>query len=187
MKLAVFCGSSEGRSSEFMVAARGLGRRMAEQEIELVYGGAQVGLMGAVADAALEHGGKVIGVMPQHLVDREIAHDGLTELIVVADMHERKQQMAELSDGFIAMPGGAGTLEEIAEQWTWAQLGVHQKPCAFLNVLGYYDGLRSFVNHTVEHGFTGSDYGDMLIFTADVNDILLQINAYTPPPPKWRK
>lgn len=185
MRLAVFCGSREGGAPEFMEAAHTLGKLMAQQNVELVYGGAQVGLMGAVADAALENGGTVIGVMPQHLVDREIAHNGLSELIVVADMHERKQKMAELSHGFIAMPGGAGTLEEIAEQWTWAQLGVHQKPCAFLNILGYYDGLKTFIDHTVNHGFTGVDYADMLIFTTEAHDILLQINAYSPPPPKW--
>lgn len=187
MKLAVFCGSSEGTSSEYMAAARALGVEMAAQDIELIYGGAQVGLMGAVADAVLDASGKVIGVMPRHLVEREIAHNGLTELIVVEDMHERKLKMAELADGFIAMPGGAGTLEEIAEQWTWAQLGLHQKPCAFLNVLDYYEPLRTFINLTADQGFSHVNYTDMLIYSAEPKQILARIAQYTPPPPKWQK
>ncbi|PCI86204.1 MAG: TIGR00730 family Rossman fold protein [Hyphomicrobiales bacterium] len=186
MRLAVFCGSSVGKSDEFLSAAQMLGRLLAQQNIELVYGGGHVGLMGGVADAVLDAGGKVIGVMPQHLVDREIAHEGLTELIVVADMHERKLKMAELADGFIAMPGGAGTLEEITEQWTWAQLGVHQKPCAFLNVLNYYEPLKVFVASMVENGFVAENYADMLIYSADPQVILNEINSYAPPAPKWQ-
>lgn len=186
MRLAVFCGSSVGNSGEFLSAAQALGRLLAERDIELVYGGGHVGLMGGVADAVLDAGGKVIGVMPQHLVDREIAHAGLTELIVVADMHERKLKMADLSDGFIAMPGGGGTLEEIAEQWTWAQLGVHQKPCAFLNVLDYYEPFKVFVTSMVQNGFVRVDYADMLIYSADPQVILDEIKSYTPPAPKWQ-
>lgn len=185
MRLAVFCGSSHGNSDGFLTAAQLLGQLLAEQDIELVYGGGHVGLMGAIADAVLDAGGKVIGVMPQHLVDKEIAHEGLTELIVVADMHERKLKMADLSDGFIAMPGGAGTLEEITEQWTWAQLGVHQKPCAFLNVLNFYNPLRIFVASMVEQGFVQADYADMLIYAETPHDILEAIRNYTPVPPKW--
>ena len=185
MRLAVFCGSSMGIRGEFLDAAQLLGRLLAAQDIELVYGGGHVGLMGGVADAVLGAGGKVIGVMPQHLVDKEIAHQGLTELIVVADMHERKLKMADLSDGFIAMPGGAGTIEEITEQWTWAQLGVHQKPCAFLNVLDYYDPFKMFVTSMVENGFVQADYADMLIYADDPQSILAEIKSYVAPAPKW--
>ncbi|MBL1421068.1 MAG: TIGR00730 family Rossman fold protein [Alphaproteobacteria bacterium] len=185
MRLAVFCGSSVGKSDEFLKAAQALGRLLAQQGIELVYGGGHVGLMGGIADAVLGAGGKVIGVMPQHLVDREIAHTGLSELIVVADMHERKLKMADLSDGFIAMPGGAGTIEEITEQWTWAQLGVHQKPCAFLNILNYYDPFKIFVASMVEQGFVAADYADMLIYSDDPQVILNEIKDYNAPAPKW--
>ena len=131
--IGIFCGSSAGEHPLYLDTARLVGRTLAQQGLALVYGGGKVGLMGAVADAALEAGGVVIGVMPRGLVEREIAHRGLTELHVVEDMHERKTKMAALADGFIALPGGAGTLEEIFEQWTWAQLGIHEKPCAFLN------------------------------------------------------
>ena len=137
--IGIFCGSSAGEHPLYLDTARLVGRTLAQQGLALVYGGGKVGLMGAVADAALEAGGVVIGVMPRGLVEREIAHRGLTELHVVEDMHERKTKMAALADGFIALPGGAGTLEEIFEQWTWAQLGIHEKPCAFLNIKGYYD------------------------------------------------
>ncbi|VTN77064.1 lysine decarboxylase family protein [Klebsiella pneumoniae] len=132
--IGIFCGSSAGEHPLYLETARLVGRTLAQQGLALVYGGGKVGLMGAVADAALEAGGVVIGVMPRGLVEREIAHRGLTELHVVEDMHERKTKMAALADGFIALPGGAGTLEEIFEQWTWAQLGIHEKPCAFLNI-----------------------------------------------------
>lgn len=185
MKLAVFCGSSMGNSDEFLSAAQKLGGLLGARNIELIYGGGDVGLMGAVADAALLAGGTVTGVMPQHLIEREIAHKGLTELIEVADMHERKLKMAELSDGFIAMPGGGGTLEEIAEQWTWAQLGIHQKPCAFLNVREYYEPLRQFVNSMVSNGFVQPHYADMLIYENEADEILQAIERYVPPPPKW--
>lgn len=185
MKLAVFCGSSIGHRTEFLSAAQSLGKLLASENIELVYGGGLTGLMGGIADAVLEAGGKVTGVMPQHLVDKEIAHQGLTELIIVADMHERKLKMAELADGFIAMPGGAGTIEEITEQWTWAQLGVHQKPCAFLNVLGFYEPFKTFVTSMMENGFMQVDYADMLIYSDDVQVILNEMKNYTAPAPKW--
>ncbi len=151
--IGIFCGSSAGEHPLYLETARLVGRTLAQQGLALVYGGGKVGLMGAVADAALEAGGVVIGVMPRGLVEREIAHRGLTELHVVEDMHERKTKMAALADGFIALPGGAGTLEEIFEQWTWAQLGIHEKPCAFLNIKGYYDPLQAMVDNMVREGF----------------------------------
>lgn len=150
--IGIFCGSSAGEHPLYLETARLVGRTLAQQGLALVYGGGKVGLMGAVADAALEAGGVVIGVMPRGLVEREIAHRGLTELHVVEDMHERKTKMAALADGFIALPGGAGTLEEIFEQWTWAQLGIHEKPCAFLNIKGYYDPLQAMVDNMVRKG-----------------------------------
>ncbi len=150
--IGIFCGSSAGEHPLYLETARLVGRTLAQQGLALVYGGGKVGLMGAVADAALEAGGVVIGVMPRGLVEREIAHRGLTELHVVEDMHERKTKMAALADGFIALPGGAGTLEEIFEQWTWAQLGIHEKPCAFLNIKGYYDPLQAMVDNMVREG-----------------------------------
>jgi uncharacterized protein (TIGR00730 family) len=137
--IGIFCGSSSGENPLYIETARDVGKILATADISLVYGGGKVGLMGAVADACLAHGGHVVGVMPRGLFEKEIAHQGLSELHVVENMHERKTKMAALSDGFIALPGGAGTLEEIFEQWTWAQLGIHHKPCAFLNI----NGLRS--------------------------------------------
>jgi len=137
MRICVFCGSSLGSDQVYADAARAAGRTLARRRIALVYGGGRVGLMGVLADAALNAGGRVIGVIPQSLLEREIQHMGLSELQVVSTMHERKTKMAELASGFIALPGGAGTLEEIFEQWTWAQLGIHHKPCGFLNTNGY--------------------------------------------------
>src|SRR5215208_6565109 len=138
MRICVFCGSSPGRGDAYGAAAAGLGRLLAERGIGLVYGGASVGTMGIVADAALAAGGEVVGVIPQALVDREMAHAGLTDLRVVADMHQRKATMADLSDGFVALPGGAGTMEELFEVWTWALLGLHAKPIGLLDVNGFY-------------------------------------------------
>jgi len=143
MRICVFCGSSPGNLQSYHDAAIDVGELLARENIELIYGGGKVGLMGIVADATLGAGGNVTGVMPRHLVESEISHNGLTTLEVVEDMHERKMKMSELSDAFISLPGGAGTLEEITEQWTWAQLGIHTKPCAFYNVDGYYDHFRS--------------------------------------------
>ena len=184
-KICVFCGSSFGVRPEYEAQARFLGRELAGRGISLVYGGGRVGLMGAVADAALEAGGVVIGVMPRGLVEREIAHRGLTELHVVEDMHERKTKMAALADGFIALPGGAGTLEEIFEQWTWAQLGIHEKPCAFLNIKGYYDPLQAMVNNMVREGFMHPRYAEMLPFAASAEEIIAGFCDYTPPARKW--
>ena len=163
MRLCVFCGSSPGNKPEYLAAAQQLGTALAKAGIGLVYGGAQVGLMGAVADAALAAGGDVIGVIPRHLVERELAHEGLTTLHEVGSMHERKAMMADLSDGFIALPGGVGTFEELFEVWTWGQLGHHQKPCALFNAAGYYDQLIAFLDHALTEGFMRQPYRDMLI------------------------
>ncbi|MCJ8324871.1 MAG: TIGR00730 family Rossman fold protein [Rhizobiales bacterium] len=186
MKLAVFCGSSSGHLAVYTEAATALGILFANQGIELIYGGGHVGLMGAIADATLGAGGRVTGVMPTQLVEREIAHEGLTQLIVVKDMHERKATIAELADGFIAMPGGAGTLEEITEQWTWAQLGIHQKPCAFLNVNDYYEPLKLLTTTMVQNGFMKAEYADMLIYEKQVDKILTAMKQYIAPTPKWQ-
>jgi uncharacterized protein (TIGR00730 family) len=185
MRLTVYCGSSLGRSPAYADAARSLGREMIRRGVGLVYGGAGVGLMGVLADTILEGGGEVIGVIPRHLVAREIAHAGVTDLRVVETMHERKALMAELGDGFVALPGGAGTLEELFEAWTWAQLGLHLKPCAVLNVDGYYDALLRLVDHTVEEGFVRAEYARMLIAEPDPASLLDRLAAYRPVGEKW--
>ncbi len=185
MRICVFCGSSPGLSDSYGDAARKLGSLVAEQGHELVYGGGSVGLMGIVADASLDAGGVVTGIMPRALIEREIAHNGLSRLIEVETMHERKAQMADCADGFVTLPGGAGTLEEIFEQWTWAQLGIHEKPCAFLNVEGYYDPLREMISTMVGQGFLKPIYADMLIFEDTPERVLEACHAYHPPPPKW--
>ena len=151
--VCVFCGSSAGASPAYVEAAREFARESVRRRIRIVYGGASVGLMGALADAALQAGGTVVGVMPRALVDREVAHRGLTELRVVETMHERKAMMAELSDAFVALPGGLGTLEELFEVWTWGMLGLHVKPYGALNVNGYYAPLSSFLDHARDEGF----------------------------------
>ena len=186
MRLCVFCGSSAGNQPYYLEAAQQLGTTLAKAGITLVYGGAQVGLMGAVADAALAAGGQVIGVIPQHLVERELAHTGLTELRQVSSMHERKAMMADLSDGFIALPGGVGTFEELFEVWTWAQLGHHQKPCALFNAGGYYDKLIDFLDHAMTEGFMKQAYREMLIVAPDVESLMAKVKAYEPPKvAKW--
>ena len=151
--VCVFCGSNPGRRPEYLAGAADLGRILAARGIRVVYGGAHVGLMGALADAVLAAGGEIVGVIPGLLVDAEVAHPGLSELRVTGSMHERKALMAELADGFIALPGGIGTLEEFAEIVTWAQLGLHAKPTGLLNLLGYYDGLLGFLDHAVAERF----------------------------------
>ncbi|MBB6252649.1 TIGR00730 family Rossman fold protein [Nitrospirillum iridis] len=187
-RLCVFCGSSPGFDPRFLEAARGLGRALAGAGIELVYGGASVGLMGAVADAVLDAGGHVIGVIPEALKRKEIAHAGLTDLRVVASMHERKALMAELSDGFIALPGGIGTFEELFEVWTWAQLGHHAKPCAIYNVAGFYDGLMAFLDGVVAAGFMKQNHRDMLVAADTAESLLAQLRGYQPPAvTKWIK
>jgi len=187
MRICVYCGSSPGNLPSYQNAAIDVGTLLAREGIELVYGGGDVGLMGIVADSVLDAGGDVTGVMPRHLVESEIAHNGLTTLEVVEDMHERKMKMAELSDAFITLPGGAGTLEEIMEQWTWAQLGIHTKPCAFYNVDGYYDSLRDMIDKIVESGFMKASYADMLIYRTDAVAILEAFKTYKAPAHKWIK
>jgi uncharacterized protein (TIGR00730 family) len=169
--LCVFCGSSTGVRPEYAAAAAQFGRQLGEQRIRLVYGGGNVGLMGVLADAALAAGGEVIGVIPQRLVDRELAHRG-TDLRIVVSMHERKALMAELSEAFVALPGGLGTYEELCEVLTWVQLGIHRKPCGCLNVLGYFDGLSNMLDRAVTEGFLGSDQRGNLICTGDPSELL---------------
>jgi uncharacterized protein (TIGR00730 family) len=183
--LCVYCGSSTGNDPAFTEEAVRAGTLIAEQGLTLVYGGGRVGLMGTVADAALAAGGKVVGVMPADLVSQEIGHTGLTELRVVNSMHERKWAMAELSDGFLCLPGGPGTYEEIFEQWTWALLGFHAKPCGFVNVNGYYDIMRALTQQCADAGFLAQQYVDMLVYAESTAEAIEAFRAYVPPPPKW--
>lgn len=183
--IAIFCGSALGSDPIYAKIAEQVGQILAARKQTLVYGGGRSGLMGIIADSALAAGGKVIGVIPKQLVDRELAHPGLTELYVVENMHERKTKMSELSDGFIAIPGGVGTLEEIFEQWTWAQLGIHEKPCAFLNAENFYTGLIQFIHHTTQQGFTKERFSEKLIVSDDFTDILNQFDHYQAPQAKW--
>jgi uncharacterized protein (TIGR00730 family) len=185
MKLCVYCGSSLGADPAFLEAAQATARLCAAEGIEIVYGGARIGLMGAVADAALAAGARVIGVIPEALLAREIAHTGLSELHVVGSMHERKALMAELSTGFVALPGGPGTLDEIVEQWTWALLGIHAKPCGFLSVKGYFDPFREMTRRIVAQAFLDAPFADMLVFEEDPARLIARFRAYAPPPPKF--
>jgi uncharacterized protein (TIGR00730 family) len=180
-KICVYCGSSSGKNPAYAEAATQLGQAMQQRGIGLVYGGAAVGIMGTVADAVLAAGGEVIGVIPKSLAVKEVAHDHLTELHVVESMHERKAMMAELSDGFIAMPGGWGTLEELFEMLTWAQLGFHQKPCGLLNISGYYDGLIGFLDNAFEQQFVSEQYRPMLLTAQQPGALLDQYASYQAP------
>ena len=180
-RISIFCGSSSGSSGLYAGQARLLGKTLAEQGIELVYGGARVGLMGALADGALDAGGKVTGVIPRFLQSKEIAHEGLSELILVDSMHGRKTLMNELCDGVIAMPGGFGTLEEFFEMLTWAQLGLHKKPMAILNINGFYDDLMHLIRKMVEQGFLKEINRQMLLISSDIDDLLNQMRNYVAP------
>jgi len=180
-RICVYCGSSPGKNPAFTLAAENLARVMCERGIGLVYGGAAIGVMGAVANAILSRGGEAIGVIPHSLAVKEVAHSGLTELHVVASMHERKAMMAELADGFVALPGGWGTLEEIFEILTWAQLGFHEKPCALLNIEGYYDNLMRFLETSFEQEFVNSLYRPMLIEASDPVKLLEKFDLYRAP------
>jgi uncharacterized protein (TIGR00730 family) len=173
--IGVFCGSSAGVDPAYTHMARKLGELLAQQSIALVYGGAQVGLMGSVADAALAAGGRVIGVIPRMLMTRELGHPGLTELRVVETMAERKQVMMDLSDAFIALPGGIGTLDELFEVWTTTQLGQHSKPCGLLNVQGYFDQLLGFLDHAVAQGFLREQHRQQLRLNEDPAALLRQL------------
>lgn len=181
MRLCVFCGSSPGRNPAYLEAAVQLGDLLARQGIGLVYGGASVGLMGAVADAVLAGGGNVTGVIPRALATVEVAHNGLADLRVVKSMHQRKALMAELADGFIALPGGIGTLEELFEVWTWGALGEHAKPCGLLNVAGFYDGLAHFMDLVAGEGFLRPEYRAMLCVESGPEALLRAFARYVPP------
>jgi uncharacterized protein (TIGR00730 family) len=184
--LCVYCGSSPGRQPAYAEAARALGRALARREIGLVYGGARVGVMGALADAVLQAGGHVVGVIPRALSGKEVAHGGLSELIVTESMHARKTIMAERSDACMALPGGIGTLEELFEAWTWTQLGFHAKPCGLLNTAGYFDALIRFLDHGVAERFLDPRHRDILLVDTDVERLLDRLQTYEAPRlPKW--
>lgn len=185
-RIRVFCGSSSGAHPDYVAAARAVGALLARSGIGLVYGGASVGLMGAAADAAREAGGEVVGVIPRSLVEREVAHAGLEDLRIVCSMRERKTLMAELSDGFVALPGGIGTLEKIFEVWTWAQLGGHGKPCALLNTRGFFDRLLDVLDHVTTEAFLKPAYRAMLSVDPEPAVLLDAMRASRPPTAtKW--
>jgi uncharacterized protein (TIGR00730 family) len=178
--LCVFCGSNFGARPIYKLAAQELGRTLGERGLGLVYGGGNVGLMGTIADAVLAAGGEAIGVIPKALVEKELAHVGLTQLHEVGSMHDRKAMMAELSDGFIAMPGGFGTFEEFCEVLTWAQLGFHKKPCGLLNIDGYYDPLITMFNHAVEEQFVHSRHQSLVLIDAQIDALLNKLASFEP-------
>jgi uncharacterized protein (TIGR00730 family) len=180
--LCVYCGSSFGSHPDYVEAARNLARVLVKNDIEVVYGGASVGTMGVLAETVLAAGGHVIGIIPQALVDKEVAHTGLSELHVVKSMHERKTLMAELSEGFIALPGGLGTLEEVSEILTWGLLGLHQKPCGLLNIRDYYRGLIAFLDHAVSEKFIRAVHRAMLLVEEEPEQLLERFARYKPPP-----
>lgn len=184
--ICVFCGSSRGASEKYAGAAWQMGKVLAENQIQLVFGGGQVGLMGVVADSVLKHGGKAIGVIPTFLSRKEIAHESLTEMIVVETMHQRKQKMADLCDGFIAMPGGMGTMEEMCEILTWSQLGLHKKPFGLLNTKNYYKSLIKFFDHMVDERFTIQENRDAILIHKEPADLLKLMEDYkAPEKPHW--
>ena len=178
--ICVFCGSNAGADPAYLEAAEAVGRRLAQRGVRVVYGGGKVGMMGAVADAVRDEGGDVIGVIPQAIVDLEIGHDGLDDLRVVGSMHERKALMAELSDAFIALPGGIGTLEELFEVYTWAQLGIHAKPLGLLDVAGYFRPLVAFLDHAVQERFLRPETRTLLAVSDDLDDLLAALEASGP-------
>ena len=180
-RICVYCGSNMGARPEYADAALQLADVLVKNELELVYGGAAVGIMGVIADRVLEQGGRVHGVIPKFLQDKEIAHEGLTELHIVSSMHERKTMMADLSDAFVALPGGFGTLEEIIEILTWSQLRFHDKPCGILNVRGYFDHLLKYLDHAVAEGFLRPENREMLLHDADPEELIKQYQIYTAP------
>ena len=184
--ICVFCGSSPGANAAYRDAATELGGLLAAQGRRLVYGGGNVGLMGVVADAVLESGGTVVGVIPQHLLDLEVGHQELTELRVVNSMHERKQQMSELADAFVLLPGGLGSLEEFFEIWTWGQLGLHRKPYGMLNVAGYFDALLAFLDHAAEERFLRPEHRRLVVVAESAADLLGKLDRAQPPAlTKW--
>lgn len=185
-RITIFCGSSSGNKEIFKDKASLLGKALVQRNIDLVYGGARVGMMGVLADAVLQQGGKVYGVLPRFLQMKELAHQRLTELILVDTMHERKMKMNELCDGVLALPGGYGTLEELFEMLTWGQLGLHKKPVGLLNIAGFYDNLKAMTNTMVENGFLKAANKDMLLVDEDIETILDKMQNYQPPAiEKW--
>ena len=178
--IVVFCGSSDGYNECYREAAYDLGALLAGRNIRIIYGGAKVGLMGALADGALENGGEIIGVIPGFLKTKEVAHENLTRLITVNTMHERKLKMHELSDGIITLPGGWGTMEELFEMLTWAQLGLHNKPVGLLNINGYYDALKALTDNMVTEGFLNEFVNATLLINGSIEDLLTQMDAYKP-------
>jgi uncharacterized protein (TIGR00730 family) len=180
-RICVFCGSNNGANPVYLEAAGAVGAFLAASGIELVYGGGRVGLMGRVADACLENGGRVIGAIPHDLAVKEVAHQGLTELHVVDSMHERKALMADLADGFIALPGGFGTFEELCEIITWAQLGIHAKPCALLNVAGFYDHLVAMFDHSEREAFIRGEHRGLLLIESRIEKLYQLMRNYRPP------
>jgi len=184
--ICVYCGSNAGGREDYADSAKKLAAELVARDLGLIYGGSSTGIMGVLADAVLEAGGQVRGIMPRALVHKEIAHGGLTELRVTGTMHERKAMMAEMSDGFIALPGGFGTLEEIVEILTWGQLQLHEKPCGLLNVAGYYDHLLRFVAHAEEEGFLDPQHKEMLLVANDPSELLDKFESYRAPKvQKW--
>ena len=179
-KLCVYCGSSGGNRPEYAAVCRQLADAMMRERIDLVYGGGSVGMMGSIADAVIEGGGQVIGVIPRFMVDKELMHPGISEAHIVDSMHQRKTIMAEFADGFIALPGGVGTMEELFEVWTWRVLKLHQKPCALLNVGGYYDSLVSFIDGMVDNGFLKPKFREMLIVDDDPDRIIDRMQEIGP-------
>ncbi len=185
-RICVFCGSNAGARSEYAEAARALAAVLVEHKLGIVYGGGNVGLMGVLADAALERGGEVTGVIPRSLVVKEVAHRGVTELLIVETMHERKALMNDLSDAFIALPGGFGTLDEFFEVLTWSQLGIHGKPCALLNVAGYYDRMLAMLDHAVAECLLRPAHRELVIADTDPSRLMQRISAFPPSPKgKW--
>jgi uncharacterized protein (TIGR00730 family) len=184
-RICVFCGASPGRDPGFLALARSVGRGLAGHGLGVVYGGGRVGLMGALADGALEAGGEVVGVIPRRLVDRELAHPGLTEMHVVGSLHERKAKMAELADAFIALPGGLGTLEELSEVASWAQLDLHAKPIGLLGREGYWDPLMAWLDGAVEEGFISAQHRRLLEVDADLEALLARFGQWEPPSDRW--
>jgi len=180
-RVCVYCGSSPGRNPAYREAGTALGQILAGRGLGLVYGGASVGIMGAVADAVLAGGGEAIGIIPRSLARKEVAHEGLTRQYIVESMHERKAMMAEVSDAFVALPGGWGTIEEIFEMLTWAQLGFHEKPCGMLNVSGYFDGLFAFLEHAVGERFVKPEFRELLILEEDPRRLLDRFEIYRAP------
>lgn len=185
-RICVFCGSSGGRNPSYRESAATLGKALVKRGLELVYGGGNIGLMGIVADAVMEAGGHVIGVIPEALAAKEVAHLQLPDLRIVASMHERKSIMADLADAFIALPGGMGTLEELCEILTWSQLGMHDKPCGVLNVEGYYDRFLDFLDHAVEEGLLKQKHRDLVLVHAEVEGLLHLFETFHKPKvEKW--